>query len=83
MHLANGYSLLYTPHIAKVDLWKTSGHLEHYRDSMFNQMQVCVQTSIPRKCAMKREHGVGLLAHVSRQIPKLSCAALFWAVKPE
>jgi threonyl-tRNA synthetase len=41
MHVANGYSLLYTPHIAKVDLWKTSGHLEHYGESMFNRMQVC------------------------------------------
>ena len=95
-HLATGYQLLYTPHIAKVgaclpdclragllacmhtpptnwqlpllgkhpptrfcphtyvhtcpaptclpscqvDLWKTSGHFDFYRDSMFNQMDV-------------------------------------------
>jgi threonyl-tRNA synthetase len=30
-----GYQLVYTPHIAKADLWKTSGHLTYYRDNMF------------------------------------------------
>ena len=39
-HLQHGYQLLYTPHIAKVDLWKTSGHFDFYRESMFNQMDV-------------------------------------------
>lgn len=29
------YSLVYTPHIAKRDLWKISGHEENYGDSMF------------------------------------------------
>eukprot|EP00887_Chlorella_sp_A99_P004027 scaffold11.g4027.t1 len=40
LHLGRGYQLLYTPHIAKVDLWKTSGHFDFYRESMFNQMDV-------------------------------------------
>lgn len=40
IHLARGYDLLYTPHIAKVDLWKTSGHFEHYGENMFDQMRV-------------------------------------------
>ena len=40
LHLKQGYSLLYTPHIAKVDLWKTSGHFDFYQDSMFDQMQI-------------------------------------------
>jgi threonyl-tRNA synthetase len=40
IHMKRGYSLLYTPHIAKVDLWKTSGHFEHYGENMFDQMQV-------------------------------------------
>lgn len=39
-HLQRGYQLLYTPHIAKVDLWKTSGHFDFYRESMFNQIDV-------------------------------------------
>ena len=29
------YSLVYTPHIAKRELWKISGHEENYADSMF------------------------------------------------
>ncbi|HXV13656.1 MAG TPA: threonine--tRNA ligase [Candidatus Krumholzibacteria bacterium] len=32
---ARGYQLVFTPHIAKADLWKTSGHLTYYRDNMF------------------------------------------------
>ena len=40
VHLKDGYNLLYTPHIAKVDLWKTSGHFEFYQESMFDQMDV-------------------------------------------
>lgn len=34
-YLANGYQLLSTPHIAKLDLWKTSGHAGFYNASMF------------------------------------------------
>ena len=30
-----GYSFVYTPHIAKRDLWRISGHEENYADSMF------------------------------------------------
>ncbi|XP_024395758.1 threonine--tRNA ligase, chloroplastic/mitochondrial 2 isoform X2 [Physcomitrium patens] len=40
MHFANGYELLYTPHIAKLDLWKTSGHYEFYKENMFDQMRI-------------------------------------------
>lgn len=40
LHLKQGYELLYTPHIAKVDLWKTSGHFDFYQESMFDQMDV-------------------------------------------
>jgi threonyl-tRNA synthetase len=39
-HLAQGYSLVYTPHVARLDLWKTSGHFDFYKESMFDQMQV-------------------------------------------
>lgn len=31
----HGYSFVFTPHIAKRDLWKISGHEENYADSMF------------------------------------------------
>eukprot|EP00882_Tetradesmus_deserticola_P004468 GHRQ01004713.1.p1 GENE.GHRQ01004713.1~~GHRQ01004713.1.p1 ORF type:complete len:546 (+),score=257.60 GHRQ01004713.1:249-1886(+) len=40
LHLARGYDLVYSPHIAKVDLWKTSGHFDFYSENMFDQMQV-------------------------------------------
>ena len=34
------YLLLYTPHIANLDLWKTSGHFDFYQEGMFDQMEV-------------------------------------------
>lgn len=39
-HIKNGYELVYTPHIARLDLWKTSGHWDFYRDNMFAPMQI-------------------------------------------
>ncbi|WP_373545891.1 threonine--tRNA ligase [Chamaesiphon sp.] len=39
-HLDSGYELLYTPHIANLDLWKTSGHFDFYQESMFDSMDV-------------------------------------------
>ena len=30
-----GYRFVYTPHIAKSDLWKISGHYEYFRDNMY------------------------------------------------
>lgn len=35
-----GYQHVYTPDVGKVELYKTSGHWEHYRDSMFPPMQL-------------------------------------------
>jgi threonyl-tRNA synthetase len=35
---AAGYQHVYTPHLAKLDLYKTSGHWEHYHDSMYPPM---------------------------------------------
>ncbi len=39
-HLKNGYDLVYSPHVARLDLWKTSGHVDYYRDNMFTPMKV-------------------------------------------
>jgi len=36
--LARGYGLVYTPHIARRDLWWISGHEENFADSMFSPM---------------------------------------------
>src|SRR6266576_1651072 len=38
--LARGYQMVYTLHIANVDLWKTSGHTNFYKDSMFGAVEV-------------------------------------------
>ncbi|HDQ04146.1 MAG TPA: threonine--tRNA ligase [Deltaproteobacteria bacterium] len=34
-HLKRGYEMVMGPQILKVDLWKKSGHFEHYRDNMY------------------------------------------------
>ncbi|GAI03147.1 unnamed protein product, partial [marine sediment metagenome] len=34
--IKRGYDIVYTPHIAKLDLWKTSGHWEFYRDYLYS-----------------------------------------------
>ncbi len=39
-YLARGYSLVYTPHVARLDLWKTSGHANFYADNMFVPMEL-------------------------------------------
>ncbi len=39
-HLKRGYSLLFTPHIAKRELWKRSGHLDFYAENMYAPMQI-------------------------------------------
>ncbi|MBU1319634.1 MAG: threonine--tRNA ligase [candidate division Zixibacteria bacterium] len=39
-HVASGYELVYSPHIAKLDLWRTSGHTDFYKDDMYAPMEV-------------------------------------------
>lgn len=39
-HYRHGYELLYTPHIARQDLWQTSGHLDFYSENMYAPMQI-------------------------------------------
>jgi threonyl-tRNA synthetase len=36
----SGYELLYTPHIADLELWKTSGHHDFYNADMFRPIDV-------------------------------------------
>jgi threonyl-tRNA synthetase len=38
-HMAAGYELLYTPHIALQSLWDTSGHTDFYREGMYKPME--------------------------------------------
>jgi threonyl-tRNA synthetase len=37
-HVQSGYDLVYSPHIANINLWKTSGHFDFYRDDMFESI---------------------------------------------
>ena len=39
-YLKRGYSLVYTPHVARFDLWKTSGHAGFYAQNMFARMEL-------------------------------------------
>lgn len=39
-HYKAGYKILYSPHIAKLDLWKTSGHVDFYSENMYSPMDI-------------------------------------------
>ena len=39
-HYAAGYEIVYTPHVGRAGLWRTSGHLSFYKDGMFPAMNV-------------------------------------------
>ena len=58
MHFDGGYEIVYSPHIAKADLWKVSGHWDFYRDGMFSPMSVdghdyvCKPMNCPFHCLM-------------------------------
>jgi len=39
-HARAGYDLVFSPHVARLDLWRTSGHLDYYRQSMFSPIGV-------------------------------------------
>jgi threonyl-tRNA synthetase len=38
--LRRGYQLVFTPHVMRLDLWKTSGHTSFYRENMFGAIEV-------------------------------------------
>jgi len=37
-HDSHDYQIVYTPHVAKANLWETSGHLQFYEEGMFPEM---------------------------------------------
>jgi threonyl-tRNA synthetase len=51
-HVKRGYELIYTPHIARLDLWKISGHWELYREYLYSPMDIEGQEYIlkPMNC---------------------------------
>ncbi len=51
-HLAGGYDIVYSPHVAKADLWQTSGHLDFYKESMYSPISIDEQEYLlkPMNC---------------------------------
>ncbi|MGQ9570735.1 MAG: threonine--tRNA ligase, partial [Thermodesulfovibrionales bacterium] len=39
-HYRADYKILYTPHIAKLQLWQKSGHLDFYSENMYSPMKI-------------------------------------------
>jgi threonyl-tRNA synthetase len=39
-HQRSGYQILYTPHMAKLDLWKSTGHADFYKENMYSPMEI-------------------------------------------
>ncbi len=39
-HLAGGYDIVFSPHIAKIDLWHTSGHTQYYKANMYSPIDI-------------------------------------------
>ena len=39
-HLKGGYELVFTPHIAKLDLWGKSGHLDFFAENMYSPIEM-------------------------------------------
>ena len=60
---AAGYQHVYTPDLAKVDLYKRSGHWEHYKDDMFPPMDLETEQMVLRP--MNCPHHI--LVYESRQ----------------
>jgi len=69
-HFAQGYELVSSPHIARDELWKVSGHLSFYKENMYSGMEVDGQQYIakpmncPFHCTMFKK---GL--HSYRELP--------------
>lgn len=46
-HTSGGYEYVVTPHLAKADLWVTSGHLSFYAENMYPTMELDATDSKP------------------------------------
>lgn len=47
-HEAAGYQLVFTPHVARSELWEISGHLDFYKEGMFPPMELDGATYYPK-----------------------------------
>jgi threonyl-tRNA synthetase len=70
LELDSGYQHVYTPVLAKPELYKISGHWEHYRESMFPVMQIDSEEFVLRP--MNCPHHIQIYAndqHSYRDLP--------------
>ncbi len=51
-HMQRGYQFVNIPHISNINLWKTSGHLDFYKDNMYSPIEIDKQDYIikPMNC---------------------------------
>ncbi len=47
-HVKHDYDIIYTPHVASLELWKTSGHCDFYKENMYSPMELDGQDYIVR-----------------------------------
>lgn len=52
--LKRGYEPVYTPHIGKIELYKTSGHYPYYRDSQFPPLRLLNDPSMALVAGLER-----------------------------
>ena len=64
LELRQGYQHVVTPQLAKVDLYKTSGHWEHYQDDMFPVMKIDAEELVLRP--MNCPHHIQIYKHSQR-----------------
>jgi threonyl-tRNA synthetase len=48
-----GYEMVYTPHIGRVELYKTSGHYPYYEESQFPAMMLLRESAFPLVTALR------------------------------
>lgn len=61
LELAQGYQHVYTPQMAKTDLYKISGHWDHYKEDMFPVMKIDQEELVLRP--MNCPHHIQIYKH--------------------
>ena len=69
LELANGYKHVYTPILARTDLYKVSGHWQHYRENMYPSMKLDTEELVLRP--MNCPHHIQVYKNESRSYKDL------------
>jgi len=70
LELARGYQHVITPDVAKVEMYRVSGHWEHYKDSMFPVMQAGDEQQLVLR-PMNCPHHIQIYQHDQRSYREL------------